>query len=190
MIVKRGEKIPSIKSSKSLKGFGESSEDLKNNFDLSYKIESGFSVVQYSTCPNCFLEIDLKKLTSHIQSCKEKDIICSEVGCGCVIRNSILKRHLLEDCTVSIKRRQILKEKEDKFLLEKERKRKEKEDYEKEMERLRRERERLARELEEKEENFSIPSKTSVVTAVTITSKDKEIVLCKDCGESIRNTQV
>ena len=147
-------------------------------------------IIQYSTCPNCLLEIDLKKLTSHIQSCKEKDIVCPEVGCGCIIRNSILKRHLLEDCTISIKRRQILKEKEEKILLEKERKRKEKEDNLKEMERLRRERERLARELEEKEENFSIPSKTSVEITITTTNKDKEIVLCKDCGESMRATQV
>ena len=124
-------------------------------------------------------------MTAHLQQCQEKDIICPEVGCGCIIRNSILKRHLLEDCKVSKKRRQILKEKEDKIQREKERARKEREDKERELEAMKLERERIEREREESEENIKIAVISSDVKIV-----EKEIVLCKDCGESVRASQV
>ena len=78
---------------------------------------------QATYCPQCFRDIPLGRLRSHLaQACKEREVssslallldherltwsqvTCKEPGCGAIMPKSEMKRHLLRDC-LSVKRR-------------------------------------------------------------------------------------
>lgn len=76
------------------------------DMDQSYKIDT--TSLQRVSCQLCGIEIDMTRIKSHeINECKERKIICPEVGCGSVFPASLLKRHLAKECVTAIQRRKM-----------------------------------------------------------------------------------
>lgn len=90
------------------------------NIDNSFNIDTSSS--ETVTCPQCSNEVKSKQLKTHLSKlCKNKIIVCPEVGCGQSFPQQYLRTHQAKECEVSKKRRQLLEQAKARALDEKKR---------------------------------------------------------------------
>jgi hypothetical protein len=148
--------------------------------------------------------MDSKKISSH--NCKNKEIICPEPGCGCSLRVRQLRRHLDEDCLVSLKRKNIIQQ----AALKKQREEEEREakkleakiklETEKiiETEKIKQQKLQQQRlfELQEDDENYDSSLKSPTEKSVEENKIDENVknetknVFCGDCNEPMKESQL
>ena len=102
-------KLVAIRSSSSSSGMAPPQ-------DTSFTID--YMSPQVTSCPHCFESMPTRDLRKHMAKfCKDKMVPCAEIGCGLMLPQSEMKKHLAHGCAVARQRRAMatsaIKRKED-----------------------------------------------------------------------------
>jgi hypothetical protein len=103
-------KLNTLRSSSSASSLSAPRED--NSYTIDYMSP------QITSCPHCFQNMPARDLRKHMAKfCKDKIVTCQEIGCGLVLPQGEMKKHLTHGCKIAKQRRLMatsaIKRKED-----------------------------------------------------------------------------